>query len=238
MNCPKCNMPIDDSMHFCPQCGNNLQAASVKTEQEVNNSNAFNTEKQTEQNPAPSVENANIPQNNQPYTGPQPNANANYNPQGNANAQNHANQAFGGFCKNCGAPLIPNISMCPHCGSVPGAGNHFCQNCGKAVDARAAVCINCGYSLNQAPPFVQQKSRVAAGLLGIFLGGFGAHNFYLGNTDKAIIQLIICIVGIVLTCLVIGAFMIIGAYIWGLVEGIMILTGSIRTDAKGVPLRD
>jgi hypothetical protein len=28
------------------------------------------------------------------------------------------------------------------------------------------------------------------------------------------------------------------AWIWGLIEGILIFTGSIATDAKGVPLRD
>ena len=41
-----------------------------------------------------------------------------------------------------------------------------------------------------------------------------------------------------LCCIVIGGFMILGAAIWGLVEGIMILTGSIPADAKGVPLVD
>lgn len=71
-----------------------------------------------------------------------------------------------------------------------------------------------------------QKSKMAAGLLGIFLGGWGIHNFYLGNTTRGIIQIIVTIV----TC-GIGA-------IWGLVEGIMILTGAINTDAKGNPLKD
>src|SRR5215218_1174928 len=58
------------------------------------------------------------------------------------------------------------------------------------------------------------KSKMTAGLLGIFLGGFGVHNFYLGNTNKAIIQIVVTLV----TC-GIGS-------IWGLIEGIMILTGS------------
>ena len=31
---------------------------------------------------------------------------------------------------------------------------------------------------------------------------------------------------------------IIGAHLWGLVDGIMILTGSINQDAQGKPLRD
>ncbi len=66
---------------------------------------------------------------------------------------------------------------------------------------------------------------MAAGLLGIFLGGWGVHNFYLGYTGKAIAQIVLTF------CFGIGA-------IWGLIEGIMILCGKISTDAKGVPLKD
>jgi TM2 domain-containing membrane protein YozV len=75
------------------------------------------------------------------------------------------------------------------------------------------------------PPGYQQKEKMVAGLLGILIGGFGVHNFYLGNTSKGIIQIVVTLV----TC-GIGA-------IWGLIEGIMILTGSINTDANGVPLK-
>ena len=35
------------------------------------------------------------------------------------------------------------------------------------------------------------KSKIAAGILGIILGCFGVHNFYLGFTGKAIAQLLI-----------------------------------------------
>ena len=69
---------------------------------------------------------------------------------------------------------------------------------------------------------------MAAGLLGIFLGCFGVHNFYLGYTGKAVAQLLIT----VLSC---GLLWIVSA-IWGLVEGIMILSGSITVDAEGNPL--
>ena len=72
-----------------------------------------------------------------------------------------------------------------------------------------------------------QKSKLAAGLLGIFLGSLGVHNFYLGYTGKAIAQLLISL----LTC----GFGAVASGIWGLVEGILILTGSISKDAKGIP---
>lgn len=74
------------------------------------------------------------------------------------------------------------------------------------------------------------KSKITAGLLGIFLGAFGIHNFYLGYKGKGLAQLLIT----VCTCFYAGII----SYIWGLVEGIMILTGSINKDASGVPLRD
>lgn len=73
--------------------------------------------------------------------------------------------------------------------------------------------------------YSQPRSRLAAGLFGIFLGALGIHNFYLGFTGKAIAQLLIS----VLTC---GILSWISA-IWGLIEGILILTGSINTDASG-----
>ena len=76
----------------------------------------------------------------------------------------------------------------------------------------------------------KQKSKMAAGLLGIFLGSFGVHNFYLGYTGKAVAQLLIT----VLTC-GFGSFV---SGIWGLVEGIMILSGNINVDGKNIPLKD
>lgn len=68
------------------------------------------------------------------------------------------------------------------------------------------------------------KSKIAAGLLGIFLGAWGVHNFYLGFTKKAVIQIIVTVV----TCGVGG--------IWGFIEGILILVGNINADANGNPL--
>ena len=115
--------------------------------------------------------------------------------------------------------------MCVKCGVQKGTGNNFCPQCGQPTPPNSVVCLNCGVSL-QNYGMQPQKSKMAAGLLGIFLGGWGIHNFYLGNTTRGIIQIIVTIV----TC-GIGA-------IWGLVEGIMILTGAINTDAKGNPLKD
>ena len=129
------------------------------------------------------------------------------------------------FCRNCSSPVGENAAICVKCCVKVGYVVHYCPNCGTETSPNAAVCIQCGVALNQPVPAGEQKSKMTAGLLGIFLGGVGVHNFYLGYTGKAIAQIAWMI------CFGIGA-------IWGLVEGIMILTGSIKTDAKGIPLKD
>lgn len=40
------------------------------------------------------------------------------------------------------------------------------------------------------------KNKLAAGLLGIFLGGLGIHKFYLGQTWMGILYLVFCWTGI------------------------------------------
>lgn len=50
--------------------------------------------------------------------------------------------------------------------------------------------------------------------------------------------MVLSIVGILLCCVVVGVFIVMGVGILGLVEGIMILTGKIDTDGKGNPLAD
>ena len=121
----------------------------------------------------------------------------------------------------------------------------FCKQCGKPIDDGQELCEDCSKTINENPinetstsesvnsenvnntsSSTVGKSRLLAGLLGIFLGGWGIHNFYLGFTGKGIAQIIVTIV----TC-GIGS-------LWGFVEGILILTGSINTDAQGIPLKD
>ena len=123
------------------------------------------------------------------------------------------------FCKNCGEPYMTDEAvMCVKCGVAKGQGNNYCHNCGKPLAPDAAVCLNCGVANKQAPA-PDAKSKLVAGLLAIF-------------------QLVLSIVGILLCCVVVGVFIVMGVGIWGLVEGIMILTGKIDTDGKGNPLAD
>lgn len=65
----------------------------------------------------------------------------------------------------------------------------------------------------------KRKSRVTAGVLGILLGSFGVHRFYLGSVGIGLLQ-----VFLFLALILVGAFWLVT--IWGVVEGIMILRGA------------
>ena len=79
------------------------------------------------------------------------------------------------------------------------------------------------------PPKPVEKKRITAGLLGIFLGVFGVHNFYLGYTGKAMAQLMITVFSLFTLGLI--------SWIWGLVEGIRCLADQGILDAFDRPLR-
>ena len=83
------------------------------------------------------------------------------------------------------------------------------------------------------PPTYPGKSKVAAGILALFLGCFGIHNFYLGYTGKALFQLL----GTLFSC----GFLAVPIAIWAFIEGILILVARPGespwgVDASGMPL--
>jgi TM2 domain-containing membrane protein YozV len=130
--------------------------------------------------------------------------------------------------------------VCKNCGKYHPENTNFCDACGSDMRAQYADQINGqysnpngGYSQRNYPSAYpadpQAKSKIAAGLFGIFLGAFGVHNFYLGYTGKAVAQLLLT----VLSCFFLSPI----SGIWGLIEGILILCDNINTDADGRPLR-
>ena len=71
---------------------------------------------------------------------------------------------------------------------------------------------------------LSSRSKVVAGVLGIIFGCWGVHRFYLGYTGIGLLQLILFFVTFGVSS------------IWGLIEGILCLVGSMR-DVDGLQLR-
>ena len=132
------------------------------------------------------------------------------------------------------------MNRCPQCGASVEIGARECRYCGEPLAAMPPPPAQpyqqphqqyqqpYGQPYIQVPPplvYVQQpiyqnsspynpswpiKSKVAAGILAILVGGLGIHKFYLGKVGKGILYLLFCwtaIPGII-----------------GLVEGIIYLT--------------
>lgn len=103
-----------------------------------------------------------------------------------------------------------------------------------------------GYGVDPATGLpLSDKSKIAAGLLQLFLGGFGVGRFYLGYGTIGGVQLGIHILGwflFFLGFLTFGIGMLVamvlwmGGGIWALIDAIMMFTGGVR-DAQGRPLR-
>ncbi|NOT83311.1 MAG: TM2 domain-containing protein [Methylococcaceae bacterium] len=86
--------------------------------------------------------------------------------------------------------------------------------------------------VTRAKPFVTYaenmqpvKSRLIAGLLGLVLGGIGAHRVYLGFYGTAVLQIALTVVT--------GGF----GLLWGFIEGALILGTQIDKDAQGRALK-
>ena len=158
------------------------------------------------------------------------------------------------FCISCGASNEPGAQYCVKCGTPLGAAASAVPPGTEPAHPGAPESIPApppGQYPPYAPPAAgyppgypnapsfdpNAKSKLAAGLMGIFLGWLGVHRFYLGYQNIAIAQLAVGLVGLFLAPFTCGLILM-AASIWGLIDGIMILTGSLRTDGQGRPLRD
>lgn len=89
------------------------------------------------------------------------------------------------------------------------------------------------------------KSKIVAALLAFFLGGFGIHDFYLGNKKAGFIKLALYLIGLALYIAgivsavttetfalsglaIVGLIIILGVGIWAFIDFIRILTGSYQ----------
>lgn len=78
---------------------------------------------------------------------------------------------------------------------------------------------------------------MAASLLQLFFGTFGAGRFYIGTTGIATAQLVLGLAGLFLTlfCFV-GILILIPLWIWNLIDALMMFAGAV-TDSYGRKLQ-
>lgn len=127
------------------------------------------------------------------------------------------------ICPQCGAPNAPDTRECKYCGEVfaassaaaqqnfqrPAGGQqpNYQQPNQQQQPYHQPVYPNQAAQTQQAYHYQQMvnegispswpiKSKIAAGLLGIFLGGLGIHKFYMGKIGMGILYLLFCWTGI------------------------------------------
>lgn len=137
-----------------------------------------------------------------------------------------------------------------------------CPQCRSTADLNAVYCVVCGHNFqtqyHQPPqgsypgyprhPQAQPHWDPYAGgyrpdsnrliitlLLWFFIGHFGAHRFYLGHINTAVVMLVLELIGFATMCFLVGYIFIIAVAIWWLIDLIMILTGQLTpTDGSRI----
>ncbi len=69
-----------------------------------------------------------------------------------------------------------------------GIDENFCTECGKIIKIKAEICPMCGVRQKNS----EGVNKTALLLLTFFLGGFGAHKFYLGKNWQGFFYLLFC----------------------------------------------
>ena len=118
-------------------------------------------------------------------------------------------------CQNCGGTMEPDESGV----------YAICEYCGKKQEIKANQ-IAAVSSVSITNTDKNTKSKTTAGLLAVFLGVFGIHNFYLGYKTKGTVQLL-------LTLIFCWTYIVpIIVWIWTIFEAIRIFGGYIP-DSNG-----
>ena len=109
-------------------------------------------------------------------------------------------------CEGAAVPAVRQTSA-----PVPrkGADEKYCSECAAVIKAKAVICPKCGcpqagypYPMVPGGPHYpagqggEDVSRGMAAVLAIFLGGFGAHKFYMGRNGVGLVYLFLSVTGV------------------------------------------
>lgn len=111
------------------------------------------------------------------------------------------------YCKECGNLFEnENATVCLNCGVKKGNGKKYCDSCGtEKKTENQDVCLSCGKDFKKIFGNVGQnsssanKTKLVTLLLWFFLGGVGAHCFYVGNKSKGLLYVGL-LVATIITC--------------------------------------
>jgi len=130
-------------------------------------------------------------------------------------------------CEYCDNEVAEGLVRCPSCGAImPHQSSEAAPRQQSMVIKQFDGLISGVQSQSLPQTYTQPvdlKSKWAFILLGIFLGAFGIHNFYLGYISRGVTKLLITILSL--------GWLGWAAWIWGIVE-----ICTVRVDAKGCPL--
>lgn len=128
-------------------------------------------------------------------------------------------------CEYCDNEVPVGVTRCPSCGAAVRGFPPALAAMTTSSTVETPSQMSCVEKATTVPSGVEaeRKSRIAYVLLGIFLGGFGIHNFYAGRPNRALGQL--------LTTLLAGWLILplIAVWVWVLCD-----VCAITTDGNGV----
>ncbi len=99
-------------------------------------------------------------------------------------------------CPQCGAPVSPDATECEYCGEKLTPSEKRAQTAYTQQPQPQVVYVREKAPENDYRSSWPVKSKLAAGLLAIFLGGLGIHKFYLGKTGMGVLYLLFSWTGI------------------------------------------
>lgn len=97
----------------------------------------------------------------------------------------------------------------------------YCKECGKEINDKAVVCPSCGCAIKHNTLSTERNKWIAL-LLWFFLGGFGAHRFYVGDNNGGAMYIALLVLGTI----TLGLLYIPLVILW-IIDLIKILQGEI-----------
>ena len=94
------------------------------------------------------------------------------------------------LCPQCGAPAPENTNKCEYCGAA--ITNNTTAQPSQPTPQPQVVYVQQPQGVYPERANWPIKSKIAAGLLALLLGGLGIHKFYLGQAGKGVMYILFC----------------------------------------------